>query len=156
MKKLRRKKFLAIIFIIILLVAIIFLENISYATTYSKGAIEMQTDKNEVNMGDTFTISVLIPGNMSNSSRSIKEAEATLMYDSNSIKCIKTHKLEYYCPSTIMEKEGKIEYKLEPYSPYAVGSGSILFTVTFQVVSDNNISLRLLYDSTERYYSTKI
>lgn len=141
---------------ILLFINIIFQNSISYAVTYSKGAIEMQTDKNEISIGDTFTISILIPMTMSSSNRrSIKEADVTLNYDPNVIECIEANKIEYNLPTSLTKKEGKIEYTLEPYSVYALGNGSVLFTVKFKVISDDNIDLNLLYDAVEGTTSQK-
>lgn len=150
-----KKKIALGIVIFIISVLAILPNNYSYAATFSKGPIEMETDVSKVEVGDTFTISVLIPMSESNVRRSVKEAEVTLTYDSNIIDCIKTNKPVYNSPTTLVEEEGKIKYNLSLSSLYAVGNGSVLFEATFKVNEPGNITLEMVYNSTEGTTSQK-
>lgn len=150
-----KKKIALGIVIFIISVLAILPNNYSYAATFSKGPIEMETDVSKVEVGDTFTISVLIPMSESNVRRSVKEAEVTLTYDSNIIDCIKTNKPVYNSPTTLIEEEGKIKYNLSLSSLYAVGNGSVLFEATFKVNEPGNITLEMVYNSTEGTTSQK-
>lgn len=132
---------------------IILLNNYSYAAYYSNGPIEMESSETEIEVGDTFKVTVLIP-NLA-SSRSITEAEVTLSYDSNIIECIETNRKDYHYSTSLIEEEGKIKYTLNKYSVYAVGNGSVLFEATFKVNAPGNIKLKMVYNSTEGTTSQK-
>lgn len=150
----KRKIALGIVIFIISIFAVL-PNNYSYAATFSKGPIEMETDVSKVEVGDTFTISVLIPMSEPNVRRSVKEAEVTLTYDSNILDCIKTNKPVYNSPTTLVEEEGKIKYNLSLSSLYAVGNGSVLFEATFKVNEPGDITLKMVYNSTEGTTSQK-
>ena len=145
MKKTKNK----IYFIIsaILLISIIMIKP-NNAVSYSTGIIEMETDKNEIEIGDTFTISVLVkPGT---TQRSITSTNAVLTYNSDVVQCIKTN--QAYNERTgnieLKNEDGKISYSYDANAMYALGNTK-LFTATFKVISYGKIQMNLVYNSKE-------
>lgn len=145
MKKTKNK----IYFIIsaILLISIIMIKP-NNAVSYSTGIIEMETDKNEIEIGGTFTISVLVkPGT---TQRSITSTNAVLTYNSDVVQCIKTN--QAYNERTgnieLKNEDGKISYSYDANAMYALGNTK-LFTATFKVISYGKIQMNLVYNSKE-------
>lgn len=145
MKKTKNK----IYFIIsaILLISIIMIKP-NNAVSYSTGIIEMETDKNEIEIGGTFTISVLVkPGT---TQRSITSTNAVLTYNSDVVQCIKTN--QAYNERTgnieLKNEDGKISYSYDANAVYALGNTK-LFTATFKVISYGKIQMNLVYNSKE-------
>lgn len=145
MKNIKSK--ICFIIIMILLISIIMIEP-NNAVSYSNGIIEMETDKNETEIGDTFTISVLVrPGT---TLRSIKSTNAVLTYNSDVVQCIKTNQtdLERTGSIELKKEDGKISYSYDANSVYALGNIK-LFTATFKVISYGKIQMNLVYNSKE-------
>ena len=161
MKKLRNRILTIIILIVLIRGFGIFNINLSYAVTYSKGPIELQIDKKDINLGDTFTISVLIPQKTtsSESSRSVNNTDIIFTYDKDVLQCVKTNipnTYEHTGFTNITKQIGQINYDYSAYSMYSIGNGTILFTATFKVISSGSTTLELIYNAQERYHITKI
>lgn len=145
MKKTKNK----IYFIIsaILLISIIMIKP-NNAVSYSTGIIEMETDKNEIEIGGTFTISVLVK--LGTTQRSITSTNAVLTYNSDVVQCIKTN--QAYNERTgnieLKNEDGKISYSYDANAMYALGNTK-LFTATFKVISYGKIQMNLVYNSKE-------
>ena len=80
------------IFEILILVAVLvnlswFIGNKAYALTYISNAINMETDKKEIKVGDEVTLSVHITGTMSSSIKIMKNINVSLIYDSDLFEC---------------------------------------------------------------------
>lgn len=98
----KRKKYTIILIIIFIIINCLMVPNISFA---KNGAIELKTNKRKVNIGDEFTISVVLIKN-----RTINGANALLSYDENVVKCIDTNVTQiapFYPYFIHLNKEGR-------------------------------------------------
>ena len=132
------------IFVILILVAILInsswlIGNNTYAVTYISNAINMKTDKEEIKVGESITVSLYITGTMSYSSKAMKNINMSLTYNSDLFECtdIVSPKNNYkYGTITINDEGGKIVYKYEASSVYALGNGTTLINITFKAKKD--------------------
>lgn len=146
------------IFIILILVAILInsswlIGNNTYAVI--SNAINMKTDKEEIKVGESITVSLYITGTMSYSSKAMKNINMSLTYDSDLFECtdIVSPKNNYkYGTITINDEGGKIVYKYEASSVYALGNGTTLINITFKAKKDGKSKMKLSY--TARDYDT--
>lgn len=141
------------IFVILILVAILInsswlIGNNTYAVTYMSNAINMKTDKEEIKVGESITVSLYITGTMSYSSKAMKNINMSLTYDSDLFECtdIVSPKNNYkYGTITINDEGGKIVYKYEASSVYALGNGTTLINITFKAKKDGKSKMKLSY-----------
>lgn len=141
------------IFVILILVAILInsswlIGNNTYAVTYISNAINMKTDKEEIKVGESITVSLYITGTMSYSSKAMKNINMSLTYDSDLFECtdIVSPKNNYkYGTITINDEGGKIVYKYEASSVYALGNGTTLINITFKAKKDGKSKMKLSY-----------
>lgn len=141
------------IFVILILVAILInsswlIGNNTYAVTYISNAINMKTDKEKIKVGESITVSLYITGTMSYSSKAMKNINMSLTYDSDLFECtdIVSPKNNYkYGTITINDEGGKIVYKYEASSVYALGNGTTLINITFKAKKDGKSKMKLSY-----------
>lgn len=141
------------IFVILILVAILInsswlIGNNTYAVTHISNAINMKTDKEKIKVGESITVSLYITGTMSYSSKAMKNINMSLTYDSDLFECtdIVSPKNNYkYGTITINDEGGKIVYKYEASSVYALGNGTTLINITFKAKKDGKSKMKLSY-----------
>ena len=141
------------IFEILILVAVLvnlswFIGNKAYALTYISNAINMETDKKEIKVGDEVTLSVHITGTMSSSIKIMKNINVSLIYDSDLFECtdiVSPKNNSKYGTITTNDEGGTINYRYSTSGSYSLSNGTTLMYITFKAKKDGTSKMKLSY-----------
>ena len=141
------------IFEILILVAVLvnlswFIGNKAYALTYISNAINMETDKKEIQVGDEVTLSVHITGTMSSSIKIMKNINVSLIYDSDLFECtdiVSPKNNSKYGTITTNDEGGTINYRYSTSGSYSLSNGTTLMYITFKAKKDGTSKMKLSY-----------
>ena len=153
------------IFEILILVAVLvnlswFIGNKAYALTYISNAINMETDKKEIKVGDEVTLSVYITGTMSSSIKIMKNINVSLIYNNDLFKCtdiVSPKNNSKYGTITTNDEGGTINYRYSASGSYSLSNGTTLMYITFKAKKDGTSKMKLSYTArdsdTSKIYS---
>ena len=120
----------------------------TYAVTYISNAIDITSDKEEIKVGESITVSAYITGTMSSSTKAMKNINVSLIYDSDLFECtdIVSPKNNYnYGTITINDGGGIITYRYNASGMRALGNGTTLVNITFKAKKDGISKMKLSY-----------